>query len=904
MKHFVFLIFILHIFSCTQDNVGTRFKIGFSQCCEDEWRKTMNDEMLRELAFHPELDLIIVNAQNNSSKQIDDINSLLDQGVDLLIVSPNEAKPLTKTIDSIFAMGIPVLLVDRKTESEKFNAFVGGDNLEIGKTAANYLQDMHQEGLNVVELQLGMTMTPAKERSKGFQDQFQNISKHKIVSTIEDKNGIDETKKSFLLELKNHPEINAVYAHNDGLAKSAREWLTEAGIQKEITIVGVDGLMGEGNGIDLVEHNLINASLLYPTGGSEAISIALSILHKLPYEKINKLSTIIINSSNARTINLQMKKIEGLQQSIDNQQSLVDSLKKIFKTQRNYILLLAVSLLAAFILGWFLWQSLKKKEIANNELTEKQIQILKMSEELTLATNAKVNFFTNISHDLRTPLSLILGLSDELIAENQKDKSISSKLRQVQQNSLRLLRLINQLMDFRKIESGQIKLVVAEYDIIEFISAIAQSFKFVANQRNIKFEILHQKGPLLVWFDPDKMDKVVFNLFSNAFKFTPDSGSITISILQDSFHDIVKINIEDSGIGIPEESCEHIFEPFYQVQNTYNAGTGLGLSLVKTFIELHKGTIAVSSIKGKGSRFTIELPLGNKHFSEDQIEEEQGYAVSSDAIYDESINYQLGLENDREIKPLSGYHVLIIEDNLELQDFLKRNLNPLFQISQSMTGDEGLAAATTLLPDIIICDLSLPGLDGMEIIKALKSDLRTSHIPTIVLTARASIHQQIESSMAGVDAFLTKPFNIHLLAATIENLIHNRKLLLDNDSKQKITLLDQKAVNPMDEEFIEKVNAFIQNHFKDSQFQITDLCREVNLSRSQLYRKTKALLGENIGDYLQNKRLAHAEELLQKSELSISEIAYASGFSSPHYFATVFKQKYNMSPSQFRTLDK
>ncbi|MBK7700712.1 MAG: substrate-binding domain-containing protein [Saprospiraceae bacterium] len=313
----------------------------------------MNDEMLRELAFHPELDLIIVNAQNNSSKQIDDINSLLDQGVDLLIVSPNEAKPLTKTIDSIFAMGIPVLLVDRKTESEKFNAFVGGDNLEIGKTAANYLQDMHQEGLNVVELQLGMTMTPAKERSKGFQDQFQNISKHKIVSTIEDKNGIDETKKSFLLELKNHPEINAVYAHNDGLAKSAREWLTEAGIQKEITIVGVDGLMGEGNGIDLVEHNLINASLLYPTGGSEAISIALSILLKLPYEKINKLSTIIINSSNARTINLQMKKIEGLQQSIDNQQSLVDSLKKIFKTQRNYILLLAVSLLAAFILGWF-----------------------------------------------------------------------------------------------------------------------------------------------------------------------------------------------------------------------------------------------------------------------------------------------------------------------------------------------------------------------------------------------------------------------------------------------------------------------------------------------------------------------------------------------------------------------
>ena len=602
-----------------------------------------------------------------------------------------------------------------------------------------------------------------------------------------------------------------------------------------------------------------------------------------------------------------MTKISGLQQNIDQQIALTSALQKIFKTQRNFILLLVASLLASIVLGFFLWQSLKKKQEANKalsaknrEVMENQIQLIEMSEQLQEATNAKVNFFTNISHELRTPLTLIIGVTDELNHAQGRNGAASPQLKQIQQNSIRLLRLINQLMDFRKIESSKMQLYVAKYNVVDFIRAIGASFKPIANQRNIKYEIVTKTEEIDLWFDPDKLDKVIFNLLSNAFKFTPDGGSVTISILLDNYEKVVKINIEDSGIGISEDELTKIFEPFYQTKNIHFTGTGLGLSLSKSLVELHKGELSVHSILNRGSRFCISLPLGREHYTEGQLSQNEDYVLSKDAIYDDSLYYQLGKEDQREIKQGSGYHVHIIEDNVEIQQFLRRNLISQYQITQSLTGDDGFSQATDLVPDLILCDLTLPGMEGIDIIKALKNDLRTSHIPIIILTSRTSISQQIEGSEAGAEAFIAKPFNIQLLEATIKNLIHNRILLKETVNKDFIELKENNTINTLDQDFFGKLNKYINEHFMDAQFQINDLCKEVNLSRSQLYRKTKSILGENISDFIQNKRLNKAENLLMTTSKNIAEIAYECGFTSPDYFSTVFKHKYNLSPSQFR----
>ncbi|MCB0646631.1 MAG: substrate-binding domain-containing protein [Saprospiraceae bacterium] len=905
--HFVCFFYLAFSFGCLEKSAEKTFKIGFSQCCADNWRDAMNLEIKRELAFHPELEFEMTVANNSSEKQIQDIHRLVRSGIDLLIVSPNEAGPLSKILDSIYNTGLPLVLVDRKTESNLYTAFVGGDNFEIGKIAATYIAEKHPEGVKAIELQMGMTITPAVQRKEGFRSWFDRTSNDLLLASCEDKIGIEALKDTFNTIISRFPETNSIFAHTDLMARQASEWLSELKIEDKITIVGVDALPGEGNGINMVEKGVIDASISYPTGGAESILISIGILNKLPFSKENTINSIVVDQSNARTIQLQMTKISGLQQNIDQQISLTSALKKIFRTQRNFILLLVASLLASIFMGFFLWQSLKNKQKANQalsaknqEVMEKQIQLVEMSEELKEATNAKVNFFTNISHELRTPLTLIIGVTDELNNAKGKNGENSTQIRQIQQNSIRLLRLINQLMDFRKIESAKMQLDVAKFNLVDFITAIGASFKPIANQRKITFEIITKKETIDLWFDPDKLDKVIFNLLSNAFKFTPDGGSVTVSILSDEYEKLAKINVEDSGIGISDDELLKIFEPFYQAKNVHFTGTGLGLSLSKSIVELHNGTITVQSIRNRGSRFSICLPLGNEHFSESQISQSRDYILSNDAIYDESLSYQLGNENQREIKPGSGYHVHIIEDNAEIQQFLRRNLEGQYHITQSFTGDEGFSQATDLVPDLILCDLSLPGMEGIEIIKALKNDIRTSHIPIIILTSRVDINQQIEGSQAGAEAFIAKPFNIQLLESTIKNLIHNRILLKETVNKNFIELKENGSINKLDQDFFGKLNAYINDHFTDAQFQINDLCREVNLSRSQLYRKTKSLLGENISDFIQNKRLNKAEYLLTTTAKTISEIAYESGFASPDYFSTVFKQKYNLSPSQFR----
>jgi signal transduction histidine kinase/AraC-like DNA-binding protein len=907
--HFIYISFLLFVgLSCSSEKRTKKYQVGFSQCCDDPWRDIMNQEMQRELAFYPEIDLKLRVASNNSETQTAQIKELLHAGIDLLIVSPNEEEPLTEVINEVFNAGIPVILIDRKTNSEKYSAYIGADNNQIGETAATYIANEFKEKGHIIELQLGMTMTPAKERSRGFQNVISHYPDMKIMEKVEMKAGIDSLKVDFLGALKAHPSTNIIFAHNDFLAENAYKWAEEIGLSEKLYFVGVDGIPGIGKGIQAIEDGTLNASLLYPTGGAEAIRLSVSILNNLPFERKNLLQTIVINQGNARILHLQMKKVESLQKNIEAQLKIVNDLNHIYRNQQVYIIVLISILLLAIVLGLFLYKSLKSKElinenleIKNKEAYEQQQQILQISHELEQATQAKVDFFTNISHEFRTPLTLILGYLEGLISvSNVSTKDARQDLSMVRKNALRLLRLVNQLMDFRKIESGKMSVRASENDLIAFSENIVKAYQKMANKRNIDLQFFATEKELITWFDVNMIDKVLFNLLSNAFKFTNDGGKIKVNILKDTITERAILIVEDNGKGMTKESVEHAFEQFYQDPNNNKArGSGLGLSLSKELVHLHKGEIELWSELNKGTRFEIRLPLGKAHLKPEQCLEDRPDYFS----YEEFLFF----EEDKKVPsknvdaPSSiEQNLLIIEDNHEVRAFLKKHFEKTYNIFEAENGNKGLDMAFELIPDLIISDILMPGKDGLALTRIFKSDLRTSHIPIILLTAQNTMEQKIVGVQTGADAYLSKPFNLVFLEEIIKNLIEGR----ENLRKQYSGVLKlgklPNSLNNLDQQFLRNFTSYIENNYADANLNVERMSEEFGLSRVHLYRKVKALLGESVNDYIQHIRLKKACQLLLEQQWTVAEIAYKVGYSSPSYFATAFKNRYACSPTEYK----
>ena len=900
-------------FSCSQEAKEKKYVIGFSQCCEDPWRDVMNGEMQRELLLHPELDFKIKVAGNNNEVQEQQIKQLVAEGIDILLVSPNEARPLTAIIEEVYKAGIPVILIDRKTDSELYTAYIGANNYEVGRTAGRYVASRMNGKAKVVEILLPLAISPAAARNRGFQDGIVPTPGVKVVAALETKGGVDDIHKFLPEILRQHPDATAIFGHTDLLAETAYKITQDLGQAKGMLFVGIDGIPGTGRGIQAVEDGILDASMLYPTGGAEAIRLALAVLNNLPYEKENTLETIVIDEGNARILHNQMKKVFSLQENIDGQMKVLENYKLVSRNQRIFIFVLISSLLMAVVMGVFLWKSLRVQkaalsnlEIKNREIMEHEQQLVEMAVEVKQATQAKVDFFTNISHEFRTPLTLILGFAEDILPSKKLGTEVQQSIGHIRQNAFRLLRLVNQLMDFRKVESHQMKLRANENDLVAFVRNIMESYGPSAQKRGIDFQLLTREEALPVWFDAGMMDKVLFNLLSNSFKFTPDGGKIHLAISNDNFENKVKLSVEDSGKGMTETETAHVFEPFFQGEEQQLVGTGLGLSLSKSLVELHGGSISVRSSKGKGSRFTISLPLGKQHLREDQIVMEQTEHLSGEEFF---LASEMELEDTGNSAEgtAANQQILIIEDHQDLQFFLRKKLSAIYQVVQATNGKEGLQKAFDLTPDLIVCDIMLPGMDGLEITRTLKSDLRTSHIPILILSARSTVEQQIKGTELGADSYVTKPFNVQFLLAKIKSLLLNRAVLKESFGKglvshsvENLTVDLPESTSPLDRDFIQKFVTYIGQHYTRQDFQVADLCQEFGLSRSQLYRKVSALLGESISDYIQNIRLKKAEELLLEGKHSVADIAYQVGYSSPDYFSTVFRSRYGVPPTAFR----
>ena len=796
-QKFFFLLLVISFwgYSCNRKVKEKQFVIGLSQCTtHDVWRQYMQKEMERELAFHPEIKLIVKDAELNSEKQIEQIRDLMNEKVDLIIASPAEAKPITPIIEKVYTKGIPVITVDRNITSNKYTAFVGASNYKVGIDAGTYASSILKGKGNVMEIG-GLDVGSSADigRHTGFKDYLKQYPGIKYVSRLSvDWDGSRiEAEKKITDELNKNNDIQLIFAQNDRIGLGVFKICKELGIEKKVFIVGVDGLPGQNGGIDLVDRGILKATILYPTGGKEAIQLAISILEKQPFQKENQLFTTIIDSTNVSMIKLQSQKILSQQDDIERQQTMLSEQIRIYNNQRTFNNILISSLLLVLFLGttvFFSWRKnkriTKKLQFQNEEISRQSKQLIEISAKAEEAHQARLNFFTNISHEFRTPLTLIFAPLGELIANTRIQQETKQSLQLIQRNVMRLYRLVSQLMDFRKIEFKKMKLHVSEIDLVSFTKEIVDSFKILAKNKNIDLEFFTTERCLYVWCDTTLMDKVIFNILSNAFKFTNEYGLVHVTITKNSAEAIIKI--EDNGIGMTREVIDHAFEPFFQGEYENYKGTGLGLALSKELMELHHGSITANSEQRKGSSFEITLPLGNQHFEKSEFEHNINKET---AINEDADIYTTDLYNIKSIPEQSFgailpkyLTILIIEDNNEMRDYLASRLGTEYNIIEAADSNAALNAAFDAVPDLILCDIVIPGKNGLELTAIFKSDVRTAHIPVILLTAKDQENQKIEGMETQADAYITKPFNLLFLQKTIKSLLKNREKIKDHYS--------------------------------------------------------------------------------------------------------------------------
>ncbi|WP_343697962.1 substrate-binding domain-containing protein [Flavobacterium sp.] len=904
---YILMLFLasLSLISCRQKQ-GDKIRVGFSQAMTtDDWRKQMNSSIKIEASLHPEVDLTIKDAHNNVAKQIEDIERFISNKVDVIIVSPIQSKPLTAVVEKSMKAGIPVLIVDRKIEGESYTAYLGADNIEIGRIAGRYIISHSKGSGNIIEITGASGSSPAYERTLGFNQIINENKRFKIVNTIQgdwEKESVKAPLKAILLQ---NPNIEYIFAHNDRMALSAWETAKTLGLEKKIKFIGVDALNSVNGGIELVKNGVLDGTILYPTGGNEALKLALKMYNNESIPRNNILNTIVIDKNNAEIIENQMDKVDQQQLVIESQQGAIKVQEREYASQNNLVRLLSfflVIILSLTIYSIYSTISISKKkkqlERINQTVIDQNNEIQEMAQIADKSNEAKLNFFTGLSHEFKTPITLIMSYVESLI-ENEKIKgtALIDEVKLIHKNSNRLLRLINQLLDFRKIEEQKFTLRASNTKIYDFTNEVMANFKGEAARRNIDFQLVCKNKNLELFIDRGLMDKVYFNLLSNAFKFTPDNGKISISIVENQ-DNTVKIHFKDSGIGIPDDELSNVFDPFFRASNNNKNSSGIGLHLSKEFVLLHQGTIELKS--KQGSEFVITLLKGSSHLQPAEITQKVENLTSIPSLITDNLNIEPDLKNSNLISDAEKHSLLIIEDNVDLVNFLKAKLSNEYVVYNS-DGSDAIEKALEIIPDIIICDINLVDKDGYEISKELKKDLRSSHIPIIILTAQSNKESVLKGLQSGVDQYLTKPFSLSILKQSLSSLLFNREKLRYYYTNNIYRVEPESKFGNQEQSFITKMNDIIKKNVENPKFSVEDLADKLGVSRVQLYRKVKAIIGINISDHINNIKLEKAAELLKANEMNISEIAYSLGFSSPNYFSTAFKNKFGISPKEYKT---
>lgn len=887
MKHPFLLVWLTLIVlcGCTSSGKQKRHVIGLSQCMlDDAWREAMINDMRIEASNYDDMEIIIKDAQNNNETQIQQIRDLIRQKVDVLIISPYQSEPITAVAEEAYRAGIPTIITDRKVNTDQYTSFVGANNYEIGLAAGNYAANYLPPNAIILEI-WGLTQTsPAQERHKGFVDALrerEDLSFRKIEGQW-----LVDTARMELRKLEHPEQIDFVYAHNDMMAIAAREyfmaWDSIRG--RDLRIIGVDAVAGAG--LEAVEDGRINASFLYPTGGEQVIRTAMRIIQGEPVDKFIPLRTAPVDHQSARTLLLQADQLQKYKQRIEAQRSRIDGLSDRFYFLRNSLGVISLLMIGFIALSIYAFYINRKMRQANRKL-------ISLNAEMKEVTAQKLQFFTNVSHEVRTPLTLILAPLDRLIV-SLRESPYASDLGLIQKNANRLLRVINQILDFRKVEGKQEKLAVREIDLVPFVGEIKSYFDSMGSVRAISYTFTSSMKQCTLWIDPDLLEKVLVNLLSNAFKFTPEGGSVRIELTEEE--DRAFIRVIDTGSGIQPGNLPHLFDRFYTEDRSM--GTGIGLQLVKEYIHMHGGEIHVKSEPGQRTTFTVCLRKGKAHFEDSDLMET---SVSHQA-------YEASRLDDSETKEMLSktypYTILITEDDDEVRGFLERELSLHFKIRTAANGKDALRVLEEEEISLVVSDVMMPEMNGFELCRTIKSQLLFSHIPVILLTALTDERQRIFGITGGADDYIQKPFHTDYVKIKIIHLLQERQKLrerlLEKLRDNKLLLSEPEKVESIDDAFLRKFAEQIEAVYADPEYNVEKLSETLGLSRGHLHRKIKELTGTAPVEFLRTYRLNKATQLLRQNAYTVSEVAYRTGFSSPAYFSKCFKAVYGVTPTEYQ----
>lgn len=895
----VLLLSLALLLPCSCGKRQQTFRIGVSQCDKNEWRERMNQEMLSEADFAGNMTLEIRMATGGGRQQAADIDNFIRSGVDLLIVSPFDTTGVTPAIDRAQAAGIPIVMVDRRCGKGNYTAYIGTDNYQVGRDAGLYVVSRLKGRGVVMEITGEPGSTPAHERHRGFCDALATAPGIRLATSA---SGHWHRQPAAALAdtlLERLPAPDFVFAHNDEMALGVCDAARRRGIT--LPIIGVNALPGRDGGVELVERGVLQATMIYPTGGDTAIRVANAILTGQPFARETRLSTALVDSTNAHLLNLQIaqtaereKRIEALSRRVSSFLDR-DASQQMLLTAVATILVLVAALLLLILRAY--WTKVKtNRELADQtrKLETQRDQLIALSRQVEEATQSKLAFYTNVSHDLRTPLTLIAAPAEQLLDDESLSRPHRRLVVLIRRNALILLRLINQVLDLRRDESGELKLTRTTTDLRLTTEEWSEAFRTLAVRRHVRFTVnLPENGaPYMVGaFDRGKLEAIYYNLLSNAFKFTPENGHVNVTL--SSEHDAggrpwVVLTVQDDGQGIPASHISHIFDRFYQV-DVNHSGSGIGLALVKAFAEIHGGKASVESAEGKGTTFTVRLPWVAPLA-------EKPEAAGPDASTLDATEWA---EEPERPAPDDGRlpTVLVIDDNADMRRYLSQLLAPDYRVVTATDGISGLQRALAVLPELVICDIRMEGMDGLECLRRLKSEVQTSHIPVMMLTACALDDERVRGYEGGADAYMAKPFAPKELLARVRNLVAVHR--------QMHEVLAQRGMAPgapqaeADRTFATRLHELIETRLQDPELSVEDLGAELGLGRSQFYRKVKALTNYSPVELLRAARLKRAALLLAQTEKTVAEIAYLVGFSSPSYFAKCYKEFFGESPTDF-----
>lgn len=845
--------------------------IGVSQCSDDIWRTKLNEELSLAAGIN-DVRLVFSSADDDSQRQMAQIRKFVEDGVDLLIVSPNQSHTITPAVEEAYDAGIPVILFDRKIDSPKYTAFIGADNVEVGRIMGQFIADYLDGKGKVVEIQGLEGSSPADDRHRGFMEALSNYPGISLQASPYggwlQENAFDAMRAVMADGIR----PDAVFGQNDRMALGARDAL---GHPEDISFFGVDALPDAG--LQDVIDGVLTASYLYPSRGDLVMDLAMRILRGDPFERETLLESALVDSHNAGMLKMQEEEVAKQRSMVQDLSGKLDTFLLQYNTQRIIMwMVIAFAILLVLIAAQAYWGYTNSRRL-NDELME-------LSRQLEENTRAKLDFFTNVSHDLRTPLSLVAGPLEHVLEGPLQDDQKETLLL-ARRNVDILRRLVNNILDFRKIESGNMPLTLYRFDLPSAVKEWMSGFD--GTSRTIRYDGAQS---LEVEADMRLLERILFNLLGNSIKHTSPGGEITVSVQQEGADAI--LTVKDNGEGIPREKLPYIFDRFYQAEK-HTSGTGIGLALVKGIAELHGGSVSVESVPGEGATFFIRIPIRHEGA---EILESRDAAEFTEHFQDVYRAADTSLEEAASsVTESDRPTILVVDDNSDLREFIGTLLQGEYRIIKASDGKEALDKATRELPDLVVSDVMMPVMDGLELCKSLKGQFSTSHIPVILLTAKSLEEQRAEGYDSGADAYISKPFSEKVLLSRIGNLLKSRILL-----KEHYLETGESASRPQENDFLSRFRAKVQEHISDENLSVEQIGSEIGLSRVQLYRKVKALTGYSPVELVRITRLKAAAEMLKTTDKTISEIAYAVGFGTPSYFSKCFKELFGRQPGEGR----